>query len=136
MDTVILTIKPRHLRNIRIGVKKLELRKSFPKCEVPFEVQCCESGSGGKIIAGFICYGKTYFHPKYMRTSQIIPYAKDACVSIKEIREYAGDGKVYGWGVAGVVDYTRVKGHPVRHISDYGLDRVPQSWCYAKKGMG
>jgi hypothetical protein len=40
---------------------------------------------------------------------------------------------VCGWGVAGVVDYTRAKGHPVRHISDYGLDRVQQSWCYAKK---
>ena len=55
MQTIIMTIKPYHLRNIRMGIKKGELRKSFPKIELPFRVLLCESGSGGQIKAEFTC---------------------------------------------------------------------------------
>ena len=70
-----------YLRKIRLREKTIEVRKTFPNkalttsndwklCErkglrldTPFRVLCCESGSGGKIVAEFTCDGYDELRP-------------------------------------------------------------------------
>lgn len=129
MRTVIITIKPRHLNDILAGKKSLELRKTFPKIKPPFNVECCESGSGGQIKGQFICEGIKTVYPSAMDTKAV---AEAACVRDEELRAYAGDKQIYAWSVADVVDYSKCEGWFVKHVTDFGVNRPPQSWCYAK----
>ena len=51
MKTIIMTIKRRHLRNMALGIKRYELRKTVPRVKDGEKclVLLCESGSGGEI---------------------------------------------------------------------------------------
>ena len=134
-NNVLMTIKPHHLWNIRIGKKRFELRKTFPQLvDLPFKVFCCESNSGGKVIAEFTCSNVAEISPKWP-DEKLQAYADAACVNLWEMKEYMSEKPIYGWWVADVIDYTREQGYKVKHISDYGVNRPPQSWCYAKAGV-
>lgn len=131
---ILITIKPHHLHNIRIGAKKWELRRTKPtqigEFEVPVRVYCCESGSGGKITAEFQCY---HMRAVWNNDSDIKIAAEKACISEREVRQYIGDKDfIYAWTIDNVIDYTRDKGNPIRHITEFGIERPPQSWCYIK----
>ena len=131
MRTVIITIKPRHLNDILAGKKSLELRKTFPKIEPPFNVECCESGSGGQIKGRFECYGKIGIWKNDYESER---FARMACVTEKELDAYIGGNDfIYGWRVDEVIDYTNANNYRIKYVSDYGVDRPPQSWCYAKR---
>lgn len=135
MKTIIATIKPVHLSNIRRGRKTFEVRKNFPSTEPPFRVLLCESATGGMIKAEFIC--------DYVRSLRINnngvpilikPVTSEACcLSIYEITQYANGKELYCWHISQMVDYCNTKGQKVRHISEYGLKRPPQSWQYVKE---
>ena len=131
MRTVILTIKPHHLHNIRTGRKTIELRKTRPTF-TPFLVLCCESGSGGQIKAQFWCDSVRAISPM-IETKAI---ANEACVRDDELKTYAGGKTIYAWKVSDVVDWTREKGYRIKNIRDFGLNHVPQSWCYVKEQEG
>ena len=134
MDCVIvMTIKPCHLHDMRIGKKDIELRKTFPALvDFPFKVVLCESGSGGKIKAEFTCDECYNIKPTYSG-DRLVMYANRACVSVNDLVKYMGEDLIHGWHVQNFIDFTRTKGYGIRHISDYGLTRTPQSWCYARK---
>lgn len=128
MRTIIVTVKPVHLNDIRYGKKKFEIRKSCPK-ELPFLALCCESGSGGKILAEFVVESPLFKAPPFW------PELLDAsCVSMELAEEYAGGKGVWFWDVNDMIDYCSTKGYRVRHISEFGLTQAPQSWCYVKEG--
>lgn len=125
MQTIIMTIKPYHLRNIRMGIKKGELRKSFPKIELPFRVLLCESGSGGQIKAEFTCRDILAIDTPSPYFSSVL------CLREQEIVDYL-DGKTgYVWGVSDVVDYCCTKGYRIRNISEFGVLRSPRTWQHA-----
>lgn len=128
MITIIATIKPEHLGNIRRGVKLFEMRKTCPK-EVPFRVLCCESGSGGQINAEFICRN-IYTDEKVRQAARLV---KDSCVTMEEAEEYAKGKPVHFWHISEMIDYCSAKGQRVRNVSEFGLKRAPQSWCYVKE---
>ena len=131
---VVMTIKPKHLHDMRTGRKDIELRKTMPQLvDFPFNVALCESGSGGKILAEFICDEAYNICPNY-DAYMLAVYAQRACVRLDEMLEYMNGNSIYGLHVFDFIDYTRAKGHKVKHINDYGLSRPPQSWCYAKEG--
>lgn len=137
MTTIIATIKPFHLRNIRNGRKHWELRKSLPLTSFPFRVLCCESGSGGKILAEFIvdkyvwCV-KDDTHQPYLSEQMF----KECCVSEREFKDYAGDNnKIFAWHITNMIDYCSTKGRRVLNISEFGLKRPPQSWQYVKEDI-
>ena len=141
MTTIIATVRPQHLSNIRAGVKTEEVRKSIPKAQLPIRVLCCESGSGGAIKCEFILdkYREVTvesLHRKYlscMAQWTIIPKAR---ISLGELEAYMGTDpfrKIYFWHISRMVDYCSTPGYRVRHISEFGLQRAPQSWCYAKE---
>lgn len=143
MTTIIATIKPQHLQKIRAGVKTEEVRKTIPNCLFPVRVLCCESGSGGQIKCEFILdmyrtETVESIRRKYlscMARWTILPKAK---ISLGELETYMGTDparKVYFWHISRMVDYCSTPGYRVRHISEFGLQRAPQSWCYAKEAV-
>lgn len=125
MKTVMITIKPRHLNNMRKGVKAYELRKSRPAVTPPFRVLCCVSASGGRVDAEFTCTACPQLDS--------VPDGKTAQmahITADEVRGYREKGgALYGWKVEDFRDI------PERHAVDYGLKRPPQSWCYVKEAV-
>lgn len=67
---------------------------------------------------------------KGIKRYELLKVAEMACLTLDEVRGYKGDHELYGWRVAprSPVDY-RALGIE-RHITDYGLERPPQGWCY------
>lgn len=134
MKTIIATIKPVHLGNIRRGLKLCEIRKTAPK-EVPFRVMLCESGSGGQIKAEFVC--DAVRPVKVCEDGEIQHWyyfgLNTACITHDEMAAYIGHGKTgCAWHITKMVDYCSTKRQKVRHISEFGINKVPQSWVYAK----
>ena len=125
---IVMTVKARHIRNMRTGVKKYELRKTRPAKDTPRRVWLCESGSGGRIVASFTCRNfpeLSAVHP--------VKLAKLAAITAAEVEGYRkkGGGKLYGWKIENFEDYKGTEWE--LHIADFGLTRPPQSWCYAKE---
>ena len=133
MRTIIATIKPEHLRNIMLGFKSYEIRKTAPK--PPFHVLFCESGSGGQIKAHCLCTDVKKF---YVNEDGVIDgygdqFFERACISRSNLAEYIGFGKVgCAWKIFIMDNFCDTKGQHVRNVSYYGLTRAPQSWQYVK----
>lgn len=131
MKTIIMTIKPYWLHDIRVGKKTLEIRKTAPK--PPFRVLCCESGSGGKIKAEFTCDEVLPVVVFENGSIQHWNYAglERAQIRYQEMAAYIGYGKTgYAWHITNMIDYCCTKGQRVRNINEFGLKRAPQSWQY------
>ncbi len=127
MKTIIATIKRQHLNNIRSGKKLFEMRKTCPK-EVPFRVLCCESGSGGQILAEFEVHDPKKGYP---RLHPLLVIA--ACVTGDDALTYARGREIWFWDIWNMIDYCSTKGYRVRNVSEFGLKRAPQSWCYVEE---
>ena len=129
-EAVLMTIRARHIRNMRRGRKRWELRKTRPKIVPPFRVHLCESGSGGKVTAMFTC-------PEILDVTDLPAdqIAKMACITREEVEDYRakGRGRLYAW----IIDrfYDKRPGLWVNHITDYGVNRPPQSWCYTREAI-
>lgn len=129
MPTILMTIKPRHLRNMESGMKRYELRKTVPKRVdgKPVRVLLCVSGGGGDIVAEFTA-------DRFVNLTEADPLelARLACITAAEADGYRrkGRGKLYGWGVKDFRKYP-VKDRPL-HINDIGMNRPPQSWQYVR----
>jgi len=129
VPTIIMTIKPRHLRNMESGIKRYELRKSVPRRVdgKPVRVLLCVSGGGGDIVAEFTA-------DRFVNLTEADPVelARLACITAAEAEGYRkkGRGELYGWGVKDFRKYPE-RDRPL-HINDIGLDRPPQSWQYVR----
>lgn len=128
MLTIIATVKEEHLGNIRSGRKLFEMRKTCPK-EVPFRVLCCQSKSGGEILAEFIVRSPICVKPPVPFTQKLI---EKTCITAEAAEQYAAGGSVWFWDVHDMIDYCSTKGYRVRNVSEFGLTRAPQSWCYVE----
>lgn len=124
MKTIIATIKPNYLHDIRTGKKIYEIRKTCPK-ELPFKVLCCESGSHGQIKAEFEVHNPIKSAP-CERTDLI----QMSCVRMEEANDYSNGKELYFWDINNLVDYCSTKGYRVKNINEFGLKRAPQSWQY------
>lgn len=120
MKEIVQSIKPKWVDLIFKGVKTRELRKSKPvNIEYPFKVYIYETKQGaGAIMGEYICNGIT--------TSNLsLLVGTGSCVSTDEIMKYMGNGKICAWSVTNVIKY-----EPPKPLSELGLTRAPQSWCY------
>ena len=132
MITIIATIKPEHLGNIRSGRKKWEMRKNAPQTYgLDFKVLCCESGSGGNILAEFVCNSVEI--SKRQPEASLARLVAESCVTMEQAKKYQGDGVLHFWHISKMIDYCKAKGQRVRNVSEFGLTRAPQSWCYVKE---
>lgn len=122
MNTIMLTIRKRHWNHIKSGCKRYELRRNRPAAKMPIRVLCCVSGTGGQVFGEFMV-----LDAREARVNDRL--AQSACVTIEELEAYRADGLLYAWSISrgSVLAYKRPK-----HIADYGVERVPQSWCYVK----
>jgi predicted transcriptional regulator len=124
MIDVLLSVHPVWCRKILSREKIVELRKSKPRTDAPFHVYLYETRQGrGAVTGECICF--------IVEKAAQRPYScgllQGSCLSIYQITEYAKHKPVYGWYLAKVVEYTTPK-----PLSDFGLQRAPQSWCYIK----
>ena len=165
--SVMISVKPRFCDLIAREKKKIEVRKTRPKTEIPFKcyIYCTRAkrseklysngtvivkdtrklldpsirypGSkifqrwNGKVIGEFVCKAILPISITYSDTNSRLalrefPYT---CLTDKEIIDYLGNGKTgYGWHISDLIIYDKPK-----DLSDFGMKRPPQSWCYAEE---
>lgn len=130
MPDIIMTIKARHVRNMRLGIKKYELRKTRPSKAPVYRVWLCESGSGGRIVASFKIGAI-----EDMTDWRDMDIAKVCAITAAEVQGYRrySNTSLFGWLIEDYEDYKEF-GQMI-HIQEFGLKRPPQSWCYAKENV-
>ena len=161
---VLISIHPKWCEKIADGNKTIEVRKTRPKIDTPFKcfIYCTEPNTknpwklleihssdgkihkgNGKVIGEFICdeisplsfyvNGISFFDAEPPFT---IP---DTCLTDREIAKYLGIWKTkdgwhitgYGWHISDLKTYDEPK-----ELSEFGLKRPPQSWCYVEAENG
>lgn len=123
MKEVLISIHPEYPPLIFSREKTVELRKNMLNCSIPFKVYLYETKAGaGAVVGEFVCNGT-------MCARGYSPLFDGSCVSESEINRYADGGMVYGWHIMDPVQYDMPK-----PLSDFGLERAPQSWCYIRRG--
>ena len=91
----------------------------------------------GKVVGEFVCdeiisFGFTpYNHGEYMVSFDVNnehDILKASCLSFNEMYEYIGENVGYGYHISKLVIYDTPK-----ELSEFGLKRAPQSWCYVQE---
>lgn len=174
---VLISIRPAWCQKIANGEKTIEVRKNRPKLAPPFKcyIYCTQAKyphedfieteypkpqfyGGGKIIGEFTCKGFIPFshgRPCFV-TGTPEEIARMACLTRKEIWEYAPQGNPIGWRITDLVIYdTPHELNSFRRVCPEELDcescamhsentgccgnealylrRAPQSWCYVEE---
>ncbi len=180
MNEIMLSIRPKWCELIASGQKTIEVRKTKPKCNVPFKVYiyCTQSripvrydesivmfeddlaitnrfGCGkhvenpyGMLMEGefllnctvigeFVCdrvyelvtqsQGGSYY-VKGEDQSITNDVARHSCLTLKDMHEYLRSNVGFGWHISDLIVYDKP-----RDLSDFGMKRPPQSWCYVEK---
>lgn len=143
---VLASIQPFWCIKIAYRMKRLEVRKNRPKLEPPFKVYIyCTSVKSlnisdyvkahrltggavddwsGKVFGEFTCdwilLDRARENADRLHHEGLIP--------MEQLLNYGGGKPLYGWGVSDVVLYERPK-----DLSEFGLSRPPQSWCYVEE---
>lgn len=125
-DGIIISIQKPHTENIHKMLKRAELRKSIPKALIAsagypitcFMYESKKNGGAGKVV-GYFTLDKidvvTECRPEY-------------CITPEYLKRYAAGKTVYAWNITQSAFYASP-----RPLSDFGLTRAPQSWCYIKE---
>lgn len=146
--SVLISIRPKWCDLIAAGKKTIEVRKTRPKLVLPFKVYIYETlgkteaptfvdeegheiyQGRGKVIGEFICdwikdFGFSYYnHGEYIGIDNL---SEKSCLYFEDLYEYIGESFGYGWHISNLKIYDEPK-----ELSDFGLKRPPQSWCYVK----
>ena len=147
---VLISIRSKWCQLIAIGEKTIEIRKTRPKLETPFKVYiyatkaakdepfsyCVQKSydsacgkayrysGGGEVIGEFICdtfvIDRSFGHDATFNAA--------ACMTEVECAAYSCCSPLYGWHISNLKIYYKPK-----EISQFGLKRPPQSWCYVEE---
>lgn len=128
MKAVLISIHPRHCENIAGGKKTVEIRRTRPKCDVPFKAFIYETkgryvvhqqgahtkyGYGrGKIIGEFVCdkIGQIRFDDDGDLLYEPGLAGSSPCLSLGELQSYIGVNNVgYGWHISDLKIYDKPK---------------------------
>ena len=129
---IIMSIKPKWCEDIFNGKKRYEVRKTIPKnMKTNTKVYVCQSGSGG-VVGEFTAIKVFKFpgpcvEPEYYQSIEWL-FLAGTCLTSRQLLDYLGDAKYF---------YEIVIKNPVIYetpipLSEFGLNRPPVSWCYAK----
>lgn len=124
MVDILLILRPRWSRKVLAGEKTIELRKSAPHGASVFHVYVYETKANhgrGAVVGECICY-------LAQKIERFYEVAEGSCVPVPDIITYAKGKALYGWYLAKVITYEQP-----RTLSDFGMVRAPQSWCYVKR---
>lgn len=100
---------------------------SKPNTAEPFLVDFYEtkSDSGcGAVVGQCMCY----LAASVTDPSQMTALEESSCVTVADMRKYAGQRYICAWYLANVEKFKTP-----RQLSEYGITHAPQSWCYAKR---
>ncbi len=118
MKAVMISIKPKWCELIRNGRKTIEVRKTKPKIETPFQcyIYCTNTKPflvlgnvfNGKIIGEFECdkidvYDDDTIHSFSNKNYYCI------CNDFEELKNYAKGKRLYGWHISDLVIYDEPK---------------------------
>lgn len=132
MESVMISIKPRWCELIASGKKTIEVRKTRPKCDVPFKcyIYCtmdkhdrfiCRGDDdmpfyegNGAVIGEFVCNyvekldeADLFIGLDEISDSRIEEYS---CVDIDSLLKYKGAKQfIYGWHISDLVIYAKPK---------------------------
>ena len=159
MNEIMLSIRPKWCELIASGQKTIEVRKTKPKCNVPFKVYiyCTEDFrtstkdrnhkfwigepingvsdgrylGNGKVIGEFVCDRVVD-----VDCDSVAPFDKDSgsyidkqiCIDREQFLEYTRFRCCFGWHISDLIIYDKPK-----DLSDFGMKRPPQSFCYVEK---
>lgn len=122
MIDILLSIQPHWCKEILSLRKPVELRKTCPRPSTPFRVYLYETKAGrGMVVGECVCW--MVEKAAQRAYSQVMIEGSE--LSSDEIAAYGKGHTVCGWYLAKVKEYERP-----RPLSDFGLQRAPQSWCY------
>ena len=121
---------------MKAGEKLLEIRKTRPRDKGPFTVFVYVTGGKG-IVGEFVCDCFYEIDTKEMPV-KVLPelwsagvhdLERASCLTRQQLKEYAGDTDkpLWGWHITELVEYDS----PLT-LSDVGINRAPQSWCYKR----
>ena len=135
--SVLISIKPEWCEKIASRKKIIEVRKTRPKIRSPFKCYIYQTKDyygnkfsdprNGYVIGEFICDDILgYRYPfSYTETDCSISLTKFGCLSIDDVWEYGKGNDLYGWHISDLKIYDEPK-----ELSEFGLKKSPQSWCY------
>lgn len=133
MKSVLISIQPQWAEKIAKGEKTIEVRKTAPKCEVPFKAYiyctkekkqddiiwagvCGDRGKwNGRVIGEFICDRITDISVVVRNCNENYnevyhnDECKGSCLTWKELQEYGKDKPLYGWHISDLTIYDRPK---------------------------
>ena len=131
MKAVLISIQPKWVAKIANGEKTIEVRKSAPKCEVPFKCYICETETPwvdedghfiykgrGQVIGEFVCDNVEWLS---MRDCD------KACMTLKEAVDYGKGKKLYAWHISDLKIYDKPK--ELREF--YTIDESGNDCCIA-----
>ncbi len=115
------------------GSKNLELRKSKPiGIRYPAKVYIYETkqfGGCGMVVGDYVLKFEPSESLFENRDKLMSILSVHSCVSPQDIMNYhAGKGTIYAWRISNVQKYD----HPM-NLTDFGLEKAPQSWCYLNR---
>lgn len=150
MESVLISIQPKWCEKIANGEKTIEVRKTAPKCEVPFKcyiyctssdvhsalvvsdggaklIHCCNYKSaipvGGAIGNGKVIGEFVCDNAEWMSMRD----CDKACMTLKETVDYGKGKKLYGWHISDLKIYEKP-----RELSEfYTIDESGSDCCIA-----
>lgn len=161
MKAVLISNQPKWVEKIANGKKTIEVRKTAPKCEVPFKgyIYCTKEKKqddiiwagvfgdrgkwNGKVIGEFICDKIDEIVPDYnpVTTKFYYGYVADTeatCLSEEELQKYGKNKSLYFWHISDLKIYDKPKElseffTPMGKRPSYMVERPPQSWQYVEE---
>ena len=122
-EDIVISIQPKWVSKFDDGSKTDELRKTSPAHikEFPFKVFIYETKPGaGSVVAEADCIDITI-------TADTEKAAKATAVPIDIAQKYLNGGDARIWHFENYKRYDK----PLP-ITDFGMEKAPQSWCYAR----
>ena len=122
-----VSINPPYTTMIFNEEKDIEWRKTCLPFGRNYVYETKKNGGCGMVIGWIEISGNHIY-----RRGDTVPgrYIRRGCVSIGGLRKYAGDGEKAKI-VANFIGDLLLFDEP-RPLSDFGLSRPPQSWCYVE----
>lgn len=148
IKSVLISIRPQWVDLIASGKKTLELRLSYPKLEMPFNVYIYRTAGKGwrssssldsKVVGEFTC--DYIVRNCELENAEIAE--QSSCVSRDEINRYGCGREVFGWHISNLKMYKepkllgefyKYKARPweMQNLS-IKVKRAPQSWAYVEE---
>lgn len=125
MTTVILSLHPEWWPKMLSGEKIWEIRMTAPHpVYLPVRVIVYLTKPVSVVVGEFIC-------GKVEKTRDYHDLAEGSCLTVQQAKDYmsARNRIACKWEVSSPTEYAHSQ-----KISDYGLKKPPQSWCYGKGG--